>query len=217
MVSYWVIAIWNLTCQGYKLINSASSCYQQRFFVDFDDNWDFNLEFHMLVALGVITTSEWSRSKLLYFYAWFTFSSRQNENESVKGTFISSSSLSTCSHLVSKLLKTCQLISPQSKEMITSRVSCFVIDDSCTRVWMSTFIHISPKVSMSTQYKNVNKHYMGLKWRGRVHFWQKHTDYIKKCFKQKLFRIKFLSKNSVDAYLVSPPGVELGSSRDYNF
>ncbi len=29
------------------------------------DHWDLNLEFQMLVALRVITTSEWSRSELL--------------------------------------------------------------------------------------------------------------------------------------------------------
>ncbi len=29
----------------------------------------------------------------------------------------------------------------------------------------------------------------------------KNIDYIKKCFKQKLFRIKFPKRNSVDAYL----------------
>ncbi len=32
----------------------------------------------------------------------------------------------------------------------------------------------------------------------------KSTDYIKNCFKQKLFRIKFVTKNSVDAYLYLP-------------
>ncbi len=42
----------------------------------------------------------------------------------------------------------------------------------------------------------------------------KNTDYIEKCFKQKLFRIKFYTKKSVGAYVLSPPGVELRGSKD---
>ncbi len=39
----------------------------------------------------------------------------------------------------------------------------------------------------------------------------KNIDYIEKYFKQKLHRIKFSTKNSVDAYLFVP-GVELGAA-----
>ncbi len=42
----------------------------------------------------------------------------------------------------------------------------------------------------------------------------KNTDYIKKCFKQNLGRIKFPKKYSVDAYLVSTPGVKPGGFKD---
>ncbi len=52
---------------------------------------------------------------------------------------------------------------------------------------------------------------LGLNWRVGVHFGQnvaKNTDYIKKYYKQKLFRIKLPTKNSVDASL-SPAEAEL--------
>ncbi len=36
----------------------------------------------------------------------------------------------------------------------------------------------------------------------------KSTDYIKKCFEQKLFRIKFPKKKSVGAYVYLPPPLQ---------
>ncbi len=45
----------------------------------------------------------------------------------------------------------------------------------------------------------------------------KNTDYIKKCFKQNLFGIKFPTKNLTGIYLLSPPGVELGDYKDCLF
>ncbi len=45
----------------------------------------------------------------------------------------------------------------------------------------------------------------------------KNIDYTEKCFKQKLSIIKFPAKNSVDAYLLSLPGVELGVSNNWLF
>ncbi len=42
----------------------------------------------------------------------------------------------------------------------------------------------------------------------------KSTDYIEKYFIRKLCRIKFLTKNSMEAFLLSTHGVELGGSKD---
>ncbi len=50
---------------------------------------------------------------------------------------------------------------------------------------------------------------------GSLYDWT--TNYIKKGFQQKLFRIKFPTKNSVDAYVYLPLGVELGGSKDCHF
>ncbi len=41
----------------------------------------------------------------------------------------------------------------------------------------------------------------------------KSTDYIKKCFKQKLSKIKFCTQNSVKSDLLSPQRVEIGCSK----
>ncbi len=50
-------------------------------------------------------------------------------------------------------------------------------------------------------------YYNILKWESRLTFGlnaAKHSDYIKKCFEQKLFRIKVPIKDSLDAYLYLP-------------
>ncbi len=86
----------------------------------------------------------------------------QDENKSVKGPFVSSSTISTCPRLTSKLSETCRWISPEWKETRISRMSC-LIDDSRTRMWMSTFIHTSSSGSYLAKSlkeyrdKNVNQ------------------------------------------------------------
>ncbi len=46
----------------------------------------------------------------------------------------------------------------------------------------------------------------------------KSTDYMEKCYKQKLHRIEFSTKNLVDGYLsICIPGEELENSRDLPF
>ncbi len=55
------------------------------------------------------------KEDVLIFFPWIVMpglhscwdSTRQDENESVKGTFVSSSTLSTCSHLVLKISEIC--------------------------------------------------------------------------------------------------------------
>ncbi len=71
-------------------------------------------------------------------------SMRQDENESVKATFVSSFTLSICSYLISSRLKDLgDMLVNQSrvKGNKMSRMSRLVIDDSRRRVWMSTFVH----------------------------------------------------------------------------
>ncbi len=99
---------------------------------------------------------------LLCSYAWFTFWSRQDENESVKGTFISCSTLSTCSHLVSKLSEHVgKSISSQRKreclECLASLSTILARECECLHSCVLCLVHILPKVSTSTRNKNVNQ------------------------------------------------------------
>ncbi len=69
---------------------------------------------------------------------------------------------------------------------------------------------------LSDQGVSCYSFYLGLNLRGGVHFMEnvaKNTDYIKKWFKQKLFRIKFTTKNSVDAYLYLPQEWSWGGTK----
>ncbi len=64
------------------------------------------------------------------------------------------------------------------------------------------------------------KYHNGLEWESRLTLRLNAattTDYIKKYFKQKLSRIKYPTKNLLDAYLYLPPWAELGGSEIYYF
>ncbi len=61
---------------------------------------------------------------------------------------------------------------------------------------------------------------MGFHWRVGVHFGQnvtKNTDYIKKWFKQKFFRIKFPSKTQWTHISIPPPPLELRTPKNAIF
>ncbi len=45
----------------------------------------------------------------------------------------------------------------------------------------------------------------------------KSSNYIEKCFKQKLSKIKFFMQNSLDANSYLPPGLELQGTKDSPF
>ncbi len=69
---------------------------------------------------------------------------------------------------------------------------------------------------LSDQGVSYYSFYNGSNWRVDVHFGQnvaKNTDYIKKCFKQKLFRIKFPSKNVWVHISISPRSGAMGLQR----
>ncbi len=68
---------------------------------------------------------------------------------------------------------------------------------------LATFFYFIQEWS-SGFYLSFLKYYNTLEWESRFPLGLnvgKNTDYIKKSFKQKLFKIKFSIKNSVDAYL----------------
>ncbi len=83
---------------------------------------------------GELVPSQRNRACLMSGLHSYRDSTKQDEKESVKGTFVSFSTLSICSYLVLKISETCWWISPKSKETRMSQMSCLVIDNSHTRV-----------------------------------------------------------------------------------
>ncbi len=75
-------------------------------------------------------------------------------------------------------------------------------------------------VSMITNRKSDHRSdHNVLKWESRFTLGlnaARNTDYIKQCFKQKLFKIKFPKKTHGRIPLFIP-GVKLGGSKDYHF
>ncbi len=85
---------------------------------------------------------------------------------------------------------------------------------------MDVCVYLPPEWSYGLQRLPILNYFNAMEWEGRFAVRlkaTKNTEDFKKCFKEKLFRIKFPTKNSLNAYLLSPSEVELGSSKNYHF